>query len=112
MSLDPRFLPSFAKLCAQPFDRPRSKIWDASERFICGFSEIADSFQSSEFYCVSDSSRQAHHLDLSVVRQVRPEVKHSATDSFGLRLSRSSTVTTFNRSFSFVLCGVSSFASG
>jgi len=41
MSLDPRFLPSFAKLCAQPFDRPRSKIWDARERFICGFSEIA-----------------------------------------------------------------------
>ena len=63
VSLDPRFSPSFAKLCAQPFDRPRSKIWDASERFICGFSEIADSFQSSEFYCVSDSSGQAHHLD-------------------------------------------------
>ena len=50
VSLDPRFSPSFAKLCAQPFDRPRSKIWDASERFICGFSEIADSFQSGEFY--------------------------------------------------------------
>ena len=63
VSLDPRFSPSFAKLRAQPFDRPRSQIWDASERFICGFSEIADSFQSCEFYCVSDSSGQAHHLD-------------------------------------------------
>ena len=60
VSLD---LVSFAKLRAQPFDRPRSQIWDASERFVCCFSEIADSFQSGEFYCVSDSSGQAHHLD-------------------------------------------------
>ena len=63
VSLGPRFSPSFAKLCAQPFDRARSQIWDASERFICGFSEVADRFQSGEFYCVSDSSGQAHHLD-------------------------------------------------
>jgi len=37
---------SFAQFRAQPFDRPRSQIWDAGERFICGFSEITDRFQS------------------------------------------------------------------
>ena len=86
MSLDPRFLPSFAKLCAQTFDRPRSKIWDARERFICGFSEITDRFQSCEFNCISDSSGQAHHLDQSVVGQVRSQVKHFAAGLFSFDL--------------------------
>jgi hypothetical protein len=63
VSLGLRFSASFAKLRAQPFDRPGSQIWDASERCVCGFSQIADSFQSGEFYSISDSSGQAHHVD-------------------------------------------------
>ena len=63
VSLDPRFSPSFAKLCAQPFDRPRSKIWDASETFHLWISRRSPIVFSPANFTAFDSSGQAHHLD-------------------------------------------------